>query len=135
MGSHEGHVDVAGLADGLAVVDGLQHRQLAGTLLDDARDPEQVLPAVAPGQLRPHPGVGTTGGPDGPVDVLGSGGGDLGEDLLGGRVDGLERRAVGRVDELAVDEQPVGAGDVDDGPRLRGGCVLERGHGPQSNVK
>src|SRR5207248_8422888 len=33
--------------------------------------------------------------------------GDLGEDLLGGRVDVVERGAGGGLDELAVDEHPV----------------------------
>ena len=47
------------------------------------------------------------GGGDGAVDVGLVGGGDLGEHLLGGRVDRLERLP-GAVDELAVDEQAVG---------------------------
>ena len=39
-------VDVAGLLDRLAVVQRLQHRQLARALLDDPGDPEQVLGPV-----------------------------------------------------------------------------------------
>ena len=42
-----------------------------------------------------------------PVDVLGLPVGDLGEDLLGGRVERLERLARRRLDPLAVDQQLV----------------------------
>ena len=41
-------VDVARLLDRLAVVDRLQHRDLAGPLLDDPRDPEEVLARARP---------------------------------------------------------------------------------------
>ena len=125
----ERDVDVARLLDRLAVVEGLEHRELARALLHEAGDAEEVLRALGAGGLRPHAGVGAARGRHGPVDVGVARHGDLGEHLLGGRVDALERRA-GAVDELAVDEQAVRRGDVDDGPRLGRRCVLEgRGHG------
>ena len=119
-------VDVAGLLDRLAVVDRLEHGELAGALLDDPGDPEEVLRPLRPRHPAPDPVVGAARGLDGRVDVGVVGLGDLGQHLLGGRVDGLERRAV-PVDELAVDEQAVGRLDVDDRARLGGRGVLERG--------
>ena len=118
---HEGQVDVAALADRLAVVDRLEHRQLAGALLHEAGQAEQVLAPVAPGQAGPRAVVRGAGRGDGPVDVLRAGRGDLGQHLLGGGVHGLEPAAVDRVDHLAVDEQPVARGDVDDRGGLGGG--------------
>ena len=47
------HVHVARLAHRLAAVHRLDDRQLAGALLDQARDPEQVLAALEPGQRGP----------------------------------------------------------------------------------
>ena len=133
---HQRDVDVAGLLDRLAVVDRLEHGQLAGALLDDAGDPVEVLGALAAGHPRPGPRVGPPRGLHRRVDVGLVGLGDLGEHLLGGRVDGLERAAVA-VDELAVDEQTVRRLDVDDAARLgcrgvvEGRCVC---HGDQSSV-
>ena len=51
----ERDVDVARLADRLAVVERLEHRELARALLDRARDAEQVLGALAAraGRARP----------------------------------------------------------------------------------
>ena len=49
----ERQVDVARLADRLAAVQRLEHRELARALLEDARDAEEVLGALAPAQLRP----------------------------------------------------------------------------------
>ena len=49
----ERHVDVARLLDGLAAVERLEHGELAAALLEDARDAEQVLGALAAGQRRP----------------------------------------------------------------------------------
>jgi hypothetical protein len=135
VGGDEGHVDVTALADGLAVVDRLEHGQFAGPLLHQPGQPVQVLPPVASREVGPGAVVGGAGGGDGAVDVLGTGGHDLGQDLLGGRVDGLERRAVDRVDQLTVDEQTVAGGDVDDRPGLGCGCVVEHAGTHQSRVK
>ena len=43
VGGDQRQVDVAGLADRLAVVDRLEHGQLAGPLLEQPGDAEQVL--------------------------------------------------------------------------------------------
>ncbi len=120
-------VDVAGLLDRLAVVEGLQDGQLAAALLDDPGDPVEVLGALAARHRAPDLVVGLAGGLHRAVDVGGVGLRDLGEDLLGGGVDGLERgaRAAG---ELAVHEEPVGLLDVDDRARLGGRRVLEDAH-------
>ncbi len=106
----ERQVDVARLLDRLAAVERLEHRELARALLQDARDAEEVLGALASRQARPGreglPRGGDRGG-----DVLGSGLGDLGERLL---VPGRERREVaagpGR-DPLAADEEAVALRD------------------------
>ena len=114
-------VDVARLLDRLAVVDRLQDGELAAALLDDPGDAVEVLGALGARHPRPDAGVGAAGGLHGRVDVGVAGLGDLGEHLLGGGVDRLERLA-GAVDELAVDEQAVGRLDVDDrrATRVRG---------------
>src|SRR5581483_4974525 len=49
----ERQVDVARLLDRLAAVERLEHGELARALLEDPRDPEEVLRALAAGQLRP----------------------------------------------------------------------------------
>ena len=49
----ERQVDVARLLDRLAAVQRLEHGELARALLEDARDPEQVLRALGAGQRRP----------------------------------------------------------------------------------
>ena len=90
---------------------------------------KRYLPRSAPGHPPPDPLVRRARRRDGAVHVGGAGLGHLGEDLLGGGADRLEGRAACGVDELAVDEQPVGRADVDDGARLRRGGVLELCHG------
>jgi hypothetical protein len=60
--------------------------------------------------------------------------GDLGEHLLGGRVDRLEGVPPVAGDELAVDEQAVAARDVDDGGVTRGPVRSRREHGSGSVV-
>jgi hypothetical protein len=77
--------------------------------------------------------LGRPRGADRAVHVLAAGLGDLGEHLLGGRVDRLEAAAVDRVDELTVDEEPVRGLDVHHRARLGGGSVFE--HHVQSRVK
>ena len=71
----ERHVDVAGLADRLAVVERLDHREEAAVLLDHAGDGVEVLGPLMAGQRRPFrlrlPGRG-----DRIVDIVGAGLGD-----------------------------------------------------------
>jgi hypothetical protein len=122
------YVHVARLADRLAVVDRLQHRELAGALLQKPCDAVQVLRAVPAGQVAPDRLVRLAGGGHGTVHIGRSGRDDLGEHVLGGRVDGLEPAAIGGLDELAADEQPVRGADVHNGRGLRRGRVLEGSH-------
>jgi hypothetical protein len=93
-GRHQRDVDVARLADRLAVVERLEHRQLAGALLQDAGDPEEVLAAL-PGRMfdqdRSWPARRATAGPTSPAGL-----GDLGEHLSRSRADVLKRPSVGR---------------------------------------
>ena len=103
----QGDVDVARLLDRLAVVQGLQDGELPRALLQDARDTEQVLAALGAGQTAPRPLESGAGCIDSTFDVGLAGLGDLGQDLLRGRVDGLEGSPVNRLDELTADEQPV----------------------------
>ena len=99
-------VDVARLLDRLAAVQRLDDRQLARALLDQPRDPEDVLAALQPGQRRPGRLRGPCRG-DRARDVVGARLGDLGQRLLGRRVDRRRVGPTGRLDELATDEQPV----------------------------
>ena len=122
---HQRDVDVARLADRLAVVERLEHGELAGAFLQDARDAVEILPALARRHLRPDPVVRAARGLHRAVDVGLAGLADLGEHLFGRGADRLERTAVDRVDELAVDEQAVGRLQVDDRARLRRRGVLE----------
>ena len=100
-------VDVAGFLDRLAVVEALQHRELAGPLLQQPGDPVQVLGPLGAGHRPPDALVGGARGGNGAVDVGLARVGDLRQRLLGGRVHGRELPPVGSRHELAVDEQPV----------------------------
>ena len=107
------------IPDRLAVVERLEHGQFAGAFLDDPGDAEQVLAAFHGRQHGPDVFVGLAGGGHRAVHVGRAGLGHLGQDLLGGGRDGLERAAVRAGPELPVDEQPVGLLDGDD-PRDSG---------------
>ena len=71
------------------------------------------------------------------VDVLRARLGDLGERLLGGRVDRGEPPPALRLDELAADEQPVAILEPDDVGRLGRGRVLPRrpAAGPVGSIR
>ncbi len=120
----ERQVDVARLLDRLAAVHRLEHGELAGALLELARDPVQVLRPLAAGEIAPRLLECASGGRHRELDVLGARLGDLRERLLRRRVDGLEPSPALRLDELAADEQPVPILQVDDLRRLRRVRVL-----------
>ncbi len=120
-------VDVPRLPDRLAVVEGLQDRELAGSLLDQPGDPEQVLRPLPAGHPMPDGVVGAPGGGDRVVDVGVVGEGDGCEHRLVGGVDGLEGPATA-VDELPVDVHAVGLPQPGDRPGLGCGGVLEVAH-------
>ena len=117
VGRGERHVDVARLLDRLAAVQRLEHGELARALLEDAGDPEEVLRALASGQLRPA-FEGLPRGGDGGGDIVRPGLGDLGERLLVARGDRREDVAVARCDPLAADEEVVPLAQLHDVGRL-----------------
>ncbi len=102
----ERDVDVARLAQGLAAVDRLDHRELARALLDQPGDPEQVLGALEVLERRPLRLRGARG-LDRDGHVLRARVGHLRDRLLRGGVDGRRVPALDRIPELAVHEQPV----------------------------
>jgi hypothetical protein len=93
MRRHQGHVDIARLADRLAVVDRLQHRQLTRPLLHDPGDPVQVLGPLPTRHGRPDVVERLPSRRDGRVDVFGRRLHDLGQHLFRRGVDGLEPAA------------------------------------------
>ena len=103
----EGDIDVAGLADGLAVVDGFEDGELAGVLLYLAGEGVKVTGALVAGECLPA-GEGGAGGFDGRVDDGGVGVGDGGDEVAGGGVRCGEGLAL-RGGPLAVDEVAEGA--------------------------
>src|SRR5439155_24909838 len=111
--------------DRLADVRRLQHRELARALLEDARDPEEVLGAL--GAREPGPAVleRLARGRDGEADLLICRLADLRERLLAGRVD--RRVALLRLQPLPADEVAVALAELDDLPRLRRACILPPG--------
>ena len=124
VGRGERHVDVAGLLDRLAVVDRLEHGELAAALLDDARDPVEVLararcrasgPRCVKARRAALTALSTSASSASAISASTS-------SVLGVMV--LKRLAV-PVDELAVDEQAVRRLDVDDRAGLGGRGVLE----------
>ena len=122
----ERKVDVARLADRLAAVERLEHRELARALLEDARDSVDVLGPLGRRPGRPAVLEGVAGSADRGVDVLGTAVRDLGQLLLAGRADGGVELAGARLDELTADEEAVPLLELDDVPRLGRGGVLER---------
>ena len=114
----ERQVDVARLLDRLAAVQRLEHRELARALLEDARDPEEVLRALAPGQRRParrtprarrRPRARRPRARPGATSASGS--------SSRGR-DRREALAGARLDPLAADEEAVALAQRDDVARL-----------------
>ena len=120
-------VDIARLADRLAAVERLEHRELARTLLEDARDPVDDLGPLARRPGRPAVLEGGAGSTDGCVDVLGTAVRDLSKLLLAGGAHGGVELAGARIDELTADEEAVPILELDDVPRLGRRGVLERG--------
>src|SRR5579884_3833073 len=112
----ERQVDVARLLDRLAAVQRLEDGELPRALLQDARDPEQVLRALAAGQRRPSVVERVARRRDRALHVGGRRLADLGERLL---ARGRERRVrLRRLDPLAADEQPVPLAQLHDFARL-----------------
>src|SRR5205814_5367524 len=120
----ERQVDVPGLADRLAAVQGLQYRKLARALLEDPRDPEQILRALGGARRRPAVLERVARTFDGERHVLGTRLRDLRERLLARRIERLVVLAGARLDELAAAEDAVPLLELDDLARFRRGRVL-----------
>ena len=95
----ERDVDVARLADRLAVVERLHDREFARTLLDQSGDAKEILRALGAGRLRPHLVVGAARGGDRPVDV---GAARLGDHRKGLFVRGVDRRELTRAPSASL---------------------------------
>ena len=98
-------VEAARVADRMTGVAALQGGELVGVGLDGVGEAEQQAAPLGGGQ-RPPAGEGVVGGVHRPVDVGGTGLGDLGDHRAVVRIDDLDRRPVDPVDELVADEQP-----------------------------
>ena len=120
----EREVDVARLLDRLAAVERLRDRELARALLDQARDPEQVLRPLGRAQRRPAVLERAARRLHREVDVAGAGERHLGEVLLGRGRGRREPLARSRRDLLAADEEAVALLERDDVARLGRGGVL-----------
>ena len=123
----ERQVDVAALADRLAAVEALEHRELARALLEDPRDAEEVLRALGRRQRRPAVLEGAARRLDRRADVLLTRLGHLRELLLRRGRDGREPLLRPRVDELAADVEAVAVLEPDDVAGLGRRCVLPLG--------
>jgi hypothetical protein len=128
MPRHKRHVDVAALADRLAVVERLQHGKQAGALLHMAGQRIEVARALVARQRSPG-GLGGAGGSNGGGDIIGTALTDQGQELPGGglRVSNRScRRGEPAADEMA---EPVGVPASEPGRhrRLRGGAVFHVG--------
>jgi hypothetical protein len=127
MPLRQGHVDVAALADRLAVVEGFQHREEAGMLLQKAGQRVEVFRALMCPERRAHFGKARAAAFDGGVDILRRALGDLGQRLAGGGVlrgEGLARAGEAAVDEMPEDGSPVGDPGADLGVAFGGGAVF-----------
>ena len=119
VGRGQRHVDVARLADRLAAVDRLEHRELAGAVRQQAREAEEVLGPRPPGQVAPAAFVGAPRGRHGVVDVPGAGLGHLGQVVARGRLDGGEGLSLSGLPLDPVDHQAVPGSDRDHVARLQ----------------
>jgi hypothetical protein len=96
----------------LAVVEGLDLRQLLAVLLHQVGESVHQEAALRRRCRAPRPGLERPPrGRDGRIDIGGSPVGDRGDRLSGGRVEGVERPAVGGGTPLAADHEVVRAGD------------------------
>ena len=93
VASDERNIDVAGLADRLAVVEALEHGEQPGMFLHRARQGVEVARPGVAGEARPGGQGGTRGG-DGGVHVRCAGLDDPGERGARRRVDDVEAAAV-----------------------------------------
>jgi len=130
MRSRQRQVDVARLLDRFATVERLEHREFPRTLLQDPRDPEEVLGALRGGDPGPTVLECVARGSDRRLHFLGSRLGDLCERLFGR---GRDRRVgLARLEPRPAHVVAVALFEPDDVPSLRRGCIrpLLRNRGP-----
>src|SRR5690348_12667276 len=109
MAGDERDIDVAGFADGLAVVESFEDGEAAGMFLDLASEGVEIAGAGVRRKRLPG-GESRAGGFDSGVDVCGGALGDVGEFFGGGGIGGVEEfifegrlpRAVNEMAEAAV---------------------------------
>ena len=101
-----GNVNGHGLADGLAVVHGLDGGQQLGVLVDDVSDLFQDTSSLCDAHVPPGR-EGSPGGLDGGIDIFLGGLGTLGQLLAGGGVVSGEDLPVGGGDPLSIDVQVI----------------------------
>ncbi len=106
VGDRAGDV-AAGGGERLAVVERLDLGELVAVCLDQLGERVDHPGALGGRELSHRPVERGAGGLGGAADVVGAGVGDLADRLAGRRVDRLEGAAVGGVDPLAADQQPV----------------------------
>src|ERR1017187_4885641 len=115
MSGGQRNVNVARFTDGLAVVERLYDRQLAGALLDQAGDAEEIFGPLGPGGLGPHGVVSPSRGRYRPIDVGAAGLSDHGQGLFGRRIETGELFVLRGITESSVDEEAVAGAKSGDG--------------------
>ena len=100
------HINVACLANGLAVVQRLQHAKEAAVALNAAGDGVQVTRAGVPAELRPW-AEGTPRGSHGGIHIRAAGLRDVCDGRTGGRVHTFKRGS--GCSKFALDEEPKAA--------------------------
>ena len=126
----QGQIHVAGLLDGFAAVERLQHGELPGPLLQQPGDAVQVARPHAARRVPPSRLVGLAGRQHPPVDVLGPPDGERRQRLAGGGVHGGRRLLAAGWGHLAADEQPVVVGQTH-----QVGVLGRRGVGGRAEVR
>src|SRR5579875_3133858 len=119
MAGDERDIDIAGLTNGLAVVQRFQHGEQARVLLDVAGNGVEVASAYMARRLPPCLESGTCCGYGG-IDIRAVGGGDLRKGLAVGWIDALKILTAGRPDPLIVDEEAERLVLLNPGQRGRG---------------
>ena len=106
MAGGEGHIAVAGGADGFAVIQGFQFGQFIGVRFDQVGQLPQQAGALFAVQLAPRAALkGRAGGLHGAGYIFGACQGHLGQFPPAGRIEGGEGFAAGGCDPFAADEQ------------------------------
>ncbi len=107
MGGGQWNVNVSGLTNGFAAIQGLDHSEFARPLLQRPGDPIDVLAPLCRFHCRPDILVGTAGSLHGTFHIRGIRLRHSGQHFLAGRVDRVKVTAGGRRYEFPVDEEVI----------------------------